>query len=123
MYGRYGHDDLNRFLFISVLIVYIVFIFTQWTMLNSLAMVLLFLCIFRMLSRSTEKREQENRAFLKAKRKLTDSFHPIIIRLRQRKTHRFYKCPSCKQSLRVPKGKGRITIHCPKCHTSFKKKT
>ncbi len=123
MYGRYGQDDLTRFLSILVLIICIVAIFTKWTILNSLAMVLLFFCIFRMFSRNTEKRGWENIAFLRVKGKFIRFFSNIKIRLSQRKIHRFYKCPDCKQQLRVPKGKGRISIRCPKCHTSFEKKT
>jgi DNA-directed RNA polymerase subunit RPC12/RpoP len=69
------------------------------------------------------KPERENFAFLRLKGKFTDFFGYIKMRLNQRKTHRFYKCPSCKQRLRVPKGKGRISIRCSKCGTSFEKKT
>jgi uncharacterized C2H2 Zn-finger protein len=122
MYGRYGQDDLTRFLSVFVLILYFVAIFTKWTILNSLAMVLLFFCIFRMFSRNTEKRRQENLVYLHIKGEIIGFFNKIKIRISQRKTHRFYKCPSCKQQLRVPKGKGRISISCPKCGTSFEKK-
>lgn len=123
MYGRYGPDDLSRFLSIFALILCIVSIFTKWTILNSLALVLLVFCIFRIVSRNVAKRGRENLAFLRIKGNFGQYFIRIRTRLRQRKTHRFYKCPSCKQELRVPKGKGRISIHCPKCNTSFDKKT
>jgi hypothetical protein len=123
MYGRYGQDDLGRFLSFLALILCLVALLTQWTMLNSLALALLFFCIFRIFSRNAEKRGPENLAFLRAKGKFTQSCHRLKTRLRQRKTHRFYKCPTCKQQLRVPKGKGRIVILCPKCRTSFKQKT
>lgn len=90
---------------------------------NSLATVSLLFCFFRMFSRNLEKRAQENLAFLRVRSKFIRFFNHIKTRLRQRKTHRFYKCPSCKQQLRVPKGKGLISIRCPKCQTTFKKKT
>ena len=44
-------------------------------------------------------------------------------RKRKDKTHKYYKCPTCKQVVRVPKGRGKIEINCPKCHTKFIKRT
>ena len=123
MYGRYGQDNLNRFLSIFALILCIISMLTQWVFLNSLALALLFFSIFRMFSRKAEKRRQENLAFLRIKGKVTGFFSRNKERLHYSKTHRFYKCPSCKQSLRVPRGKGRVLIHCPKCHASFEKRT
>ena len=123
MYGRYGQDNLNRFLTVLALILFVVSIFTRWSVLNSLAMVILVFCLFRMFSRNTEKRGRENLAYLNVAGKVTGFFKRIKTRLSQMKTHRFYKCPSCKQQLRVPKGKGRINIRCPKCQMSFEKRT
>jgi DNA-directed RNA polymerase subunit RPC12/RpoP len=123
MYGRYGQDDLNGFLSIFALILCIGSLFTLRSILTSLAMVSLFFCVFRMLSRNAEQRRQENLAFLRVKGNLTRFFSRTKTRLSQSKTHRFYRCPSCKQQLRVPKGKGRISIRCPKCGTTFEKKT
>ncbi|HWQ80365.1 MAG TPA: hypothetical protein VN381_16170 [Anaerovoracaceae bacterium] len=123
MYGRYGQDDLSRFLSLFALVLCIVSIITQWAVLNSLALVLLVFCIFRMFSRNAEKRGQENLAFLRMREQITGFFSRTAARLRQGRTHRFYRCPSCKQQVRVPKGKGGIRIHCPKCGTSFEKKT
>lgn len=123
MYGRYGQDNLSSFLSVFALVLCIISIFTKWSMANSLAMVLLFFCLFRMFSRNLEKRKQENLTFLRLKHKITQYFKLAKLHITQRKTHRFYKCPSCKQNLRVPKGKGLITIYCPKCSTSFNKKT
>lgn len=123
MYGRYGQDNLNRFLFVLALILSIVSLFTRLAILNSLAMVLLFFSIFRMFSRNTEKRARENFAYLRITERFTRFFSHIKTRLRQRKVYRFYRCPTCKQELRVPKGKGRICIRCPKCQASFEKET
>lgn len=123
MYGRYGQDNLNRFMSVMSMILLIISMFTGWTLLYSLALALLIYCVFRMFSKNTYKREQENRAYLKLQGKVTGRFSVLKTRFGQRKTHVFYKCPSCKTQLRVPKGKGRISITCPKCKTSFEKRT
>lgn len=123
MYGRYGEDNLNRFLSILALILCIISLLTRWTVLSTLAIALLVFTMFRMFSRNTGRRQQENLAYLRAKGKITGFFSRIKKRLHDRKTHRYYKCPSCRQEVRVPKGKGRIRIHCPKCQTSFERVT
>ena len=123
MYGRYGQDDLNRFLSILVMILCIFSILTHRTILYSLALGFLVYSIFRMLSRNIDKRKQENFGYLRIKGKITAFFSRIKNRWHNRKTYRYYECPSCKQKIRVPKGKGRIRIHCPKCQTPFERKT
>jgi LSD1 subclass zinc finger protein len=123
MYGRYGQDDLNRFMIILALIFSVLSIFTRWVLLNSLGMILLLLTVFRMFSRNVSARAQENYEFLRSKGKVVQFFRNIKLRISQRNTHRFYRCPSCRQQLRVPKGKGTIAIRCPKCKTSFTKRT
>lgn len=123
MYGRYGHDDLNNFLIIFALIISAISLLTRWIWLNPLSLILLFISIFRMLSRNSSARAQENYGYLRVKNKIIQFFRQIKSQFSQRKTHRFFRCPSCKQQLRVPKGKGLINIRCPKCQTSFTKKT
>jgi len=134
MYGRYGQDNLNRFLSIASLVIMLISMFTRIVFLNSFAMVLLILSIFRMFSKNISKRSQENYAYLRIKGKVTGWYSARkrkwgtwnSLRKRkynERKTHCYYKCPSCRAQLRVPKGRGKITITCAKCRASFKKKT
>ena len=73
--------------------------------------VLMAIVIFRMLSRNTYKRYQENRKYL-----------TLVERLKDRE-HRYFDCPRCRQPVRVPRGKGKIAITCPKCREKFIKKT
>ena len=134
MYGRYGQDNLNRFLSIASLIIMLVSMFTRIVFLNSFAMVLLLVSIFRMFSKNIGKRSQENYAYLRIKGKVTGWYSARKrkwgtwnslrkSKYNERKTHCYYKCPSCRVQLRVPKGRGKITITCTKCRTSFQKKT
>ena len=84
---------------------------------------LLIYTYFRMFSRQTYKRACENQAYLAKTAKVRHFFASQKSIMAQRKTHHIYKCPTCKQKIRVPKGKGRIEIRCPKCNTTFIKKS
>ena len=114
MAGRYGTDRLN----ITMLVVGCVLCFVQLfvpagvdVVLTILSEALLILSLFRCFSRNTYKRYSENRKFLL-----------LIDRIKDR-DHRYYACPKCRQTVRVPKGKGKIAITCPKCREKFVKKT
>ena len=114
MAGRYGHDRLN----LTLLVVGCVLCFVQLlvpsgvgVVLTILSEALLILSLFRCFSRNTYQRYNENRKFLL-----------LIDRIKDR-THRYYTCPKCRQTVRVPKGKGKIAITCPKCREKFVKKT
>jgi len=134
MMGRYGTDQLT----FGLLILYMVLSFssqlTRWYVLMLLSLVPLILCFYRMLSRNVSRRYAENQQFLKwwapVKAWLSRAFYKTQIwfrskqnRLKGMKTHRYYKCPHCSNTLRVPKGRGKIFITCPVCKTEFVKKT
>ena len=123
MAGRNGLDSFNRFLLGVCIAMVLVNLFVRSAILSILVYLLLILVYFRIFSRNLAKRGMENQrylryqgAFLHCKYRLTERFH-------QRKTHRFYRCPSCHTNLRVPKGKGKIFIRCPKCGEGFERKT
>lgn len=121
MQGRYGTDDLGKFTLYSALIFCIISIFTKSSLLNILAILLIVISYIRMFSRNIYKRYDENQKFLQLKNKIAGSLH--LNRLGQMKDYHFYKCPVCKQTVRVPRGKGKIKIHCPKCQNDFIKKS
>lgn len=123
MLGRYGQDDLGRMMSIAALVLCVVSLFTGWMVVYALALVLLGYSVYRMMSRKTERRRDENLAWLRLQGRFTGFFTGIGRRVKQSKTHRFYKCPGCGQQLRVPKGRGRIMVNCPKCGNAFEKKT
>ncbi len=122
MDGRNGNDELNRFLSIVALILLVIAIFTGFHILTSAAIVILIFQWFRALSRNLDRREEENERFLDFKDNLFRRGERFKRKMND-KDHAYFKCPNCRRELRVPKGKGRISIHCPKCGTDFIKKT
>lgn len=124
MQGRYGYDQLNLTLIVIALVINIIFSFVPsfFRLFKLLSLVLLGISIFRALSRNIYKRSEENRKFLPIFNSVTGWFKLTYKRFRDGKTHRYYKCPACKASLRVKYIKGTHTIRCPKCKNQFKKK-
>ena len=111
MYGRYGPDQLNNALLIlgaSMAVIGMLFSLPVLTVLSYLP---LGLCIFRMFSRNANRRRLENQRFMQLLNRLCD------------RDSRYYSCPRCHQTVRVPRGRGKINIHCPKCGNQFVKKT
>ena len=115
MSGRYGSDRLNMAILCAGLIASIFSsLFRNLTVrmiFLVLSYVLMFWAIYRALSRNTYKRYQENRKFLL-----------VFDRLKDR-NNRYFNCPKCHQTVRVPRGKGKISITCPKCREKFIRKT
>lgn len=121
-YGASGADALTRFLSVLILITLILSMF-RVPFCYLVGLLLIIYMYFRMLSRNYYKRQQENNFYLKQEYKVRSFWNGLVRNIRQRKTHHIYKCPTCKQKIRVPRGKGRIEIRCPKCNTRFIKKS
>ena len=120
MYGRCGVDQLNLFLlsvviFLSLASVILSVIGGVCTLIgmlvNLLSHLILLWYLFRFLSRNLEKRILENRRFLS-----------LFSRIKDRQ-NRYYRCPNCKQPVRVPRGRGKVCIKCPRCNEKFIRKT
>lgn len=115
MAGRYGTDRLNMTILGAGLAVCLISPFFHNALisllLTALSYGLMIWAIYRSLSRQTYKRYQENRKFLQ-----------FFDRVKDRQ-HRYYDCPKCHQVVRVPRGKGKISITCPKCREKFIRKT
>ena len=122
MYGRYGNDQLNICLIWLYVISYLLFFLTRFFLFNWLSLVLIFVVLFRMLSRNLAQRRMENAWFL---RKADPVIHWFRLQrtIRRDKEHRYFKCPNCGQQLRVPRGKGKITVTCRGCGASFQEKS
>lgn len=123
MYGRYGVDSLGKFLVALAFITIILGNITDKGIFSLISWGLLIYAYYRMFSKQVYKRASENQVFLSKTSKIRSWFYKEKNLMAQRKTHRIYKCPTCKQKIRVPKGKGRIEICCPKCNTKFIKKS
>ncbi len=123
MIGRYGPDQLYFALFITAVIFSILAGITGFSLLTVVSYVLLIYAMFRMLSRNITRRRAENDRFLRVWWPIKIWFKNRLTRVKSGRTHRFFKCPGCRNVLRVPRGKGRIQITCPKCGQRFEKKT
>lgn len=122
MYGRYGSDPLNLFLMGLYLIFYFLFTFTHFAPLYWVSIALIFYTLFRLFSRNIPQRRAENAKFMKLAGPVIQWFR-FRRTIRRDKEHRYFKCPSCGQYLRVPRGKGRITVTCRGCGASFQEKS
>lgn len=123
MSGRYGVDELSRILMFLALALLVISMFSRWNIIYLIAIILLGYSYFRTFSRNISKRYNENQKYLNWKYRLVVKKDQRKKQWEQRKIYHFYKCPSCKQKVRVPKGKGRICITCPKCKMEFIKKS
>ena len=127
MAGRYVTDQLNKFLSIVSLVLMIAAIVFNGTRFSQLlwmiAFVLLVLVYVRMLSRNIYKRSDENNRFLRLRYSVSSKLRMVRERWVQRKDYKFFTCPACHTTLRVPRHKGKINIVCRKCGNSFRGKT
>ena len=125
MYGRYGGDDLSKALLVLsfILIVIAGFLPKSLSSLVAIGYIPTLVCIFRIFSRNIFKRRQENYKYLKIKNYVVIWSKQKLNRLKDSKTHKYFTCPDCKQKLRVPRGRGKLTVTCPKCKKSFKGKS
>ena len=124
--GRYGADNLNRFLGGVALAALVVSLFVKGilaTVFWLLAVVSLVWSYIRMFSRKIDRRQQENLRYMHYKYELTSRLRAFRQRWSQRRDYKFYKCPHCGITARVPKGKGKIRITCPKCGHEFEKRS
>lgn len=130
MYGRYGTDQLNLFLLGAWVVLYVLStifrIVFKISFLYGLFAFLAYACaiweLFRMFSRNYNARRRENDRFLAIVDPITHGFRQKRAQASDR-DHKYFKCPSCNQTLRVPKGKGKINVRCRNCGTTFQKKT
>ena len=148
MYGRHGVDSLSLALFVVYFVLYVPMSFARrlappWlvTLVWFISMAILAWAVFRILSRNHTRRFAENQRFLQLTAGLRPWFSRVFRRLRtwwgdaaewyrgreqrarDKAIYRYFDCPNCKKTLRLPRGKGKIVITCPICKTEFTRKT
>ena len=123
MSGRNGMDELARFESGLVLILLIISLFSRLGLLYIVALAVMIHMYYRMFSRNVSKRYEENQKFLNLRYNSTVEWNKKKKHFAQRKTYCFFKCPQCKQEVRVPRGHGKICITCPRSRTEFIKRT
>lgn len=122
MQGRYGNDRLGQVMLVAALICMVLSLF-RIPFISTVGLVVLILTYYRMFSRQIGKRAAENQKYLQLEWKLRVRLQRRKQAVVQSRTHRIFKCPECRQKIRVPRHKGRIAISCRKCGTEFIKKT
>ena len=120
---RYGIDDLSKFMMGIVFILAVINMFFRLPVLSAIIWAVIILIYFRMFSKNKYKRYQENQLYLKYMGPFQNWIRKQINIIKLRKDYHIYTCPTCKQKIKIPRGKGRIAVRCPKCRTEFIKKS
>ena len=122
MYGRYGGDQLSLAIFALGFLFYIVYVITRFWPLYILSLIIYGIDVYRSLSKNIPKRQSENVKFLQFVWKIKNFWANLKCDLEEKKTYKHFKCPSCGQKIRIPRGRGKVEIRCPKCSNSFVRK-
>lgn len=123
MAGRYGVDQLNKFLLVIFIIISVIYMFTKSTIINVISLILLVFLYYRIFSKNIDKRLEENKKFLNIVNPYRRKLNSTVNKFKSSKDYKYFKCPNCEKSLRVPKGKGMIKITCPNCKTKINRKS
>ena len=130
MYGRNGSDQLGRAAIVAALVLDVVSMFAirnrhlqlVGILLCWVAMALLLYAIFRAFSKNLYKRREENSKFLQWTWKVKNGRSAAKARHADT-AHKYFTCKNCKTICRVPVGKGKVIITCPKCGAQIHGKT
>lgn len=126
MAGRNGADAFSRFLTYAALVLILLELIIGGAVGRILwyaVILVLGYSYFRMFSKNLARRREENAKYYRVRTKVVNAFKNFIERWKQRKDFCFFRCPSCKAMLRVPRGKGKVRVTCRKCGTAFERKT
>ena len=123
MYGRYGTDQLSLALTVSGFVFYTTYVISRFRLLYLFSLIVYGIAIFRTLSKNITKRRMENQKFMNLWYKLKNKWVGIRADFEERKTYKHFKCPQCGQKIRIPRGRGKVEIRCPKCSNRFIKKS
>lgn len=119
MLGRYGQDELGKFILSLSLILLVINLFVKTAALSAAALVLIIYSYYRIFSRDISARYAENKKFLSTVDPLRRKFFSSKNKYDNRKVYKYIKCPKCKFEMKVPKNKGKIRVTCKKCGEKF----
>ncbi len=123
MRGRYGLDRFSNFLVIAACVIIFINIFFKSNLVSLFALAVFVYAYSRIFSRNISKRSAENSWYLNKTYGIRRFFLREKDRAKIRRTHHIYRCPKCGQKMKVPKGRGRIEVTCPKCRYEFVKRS
>lgn len=123
MYGRYGNDELSKVYLAAAIFCLAVYFVTRFSLIYLAGMAFLIYGLYRSFSKNTAKMSAQNQKYMTWRYKKIVAYNQLKKQWAQRKEYRFYRCPDCRQKVRVPRGRGKIAITCPKCKTEFIKKS
>ena len=118
MYGRYGGDNMNNVILIAALVLSLILNILDVPG-NILLLAALVYTTFRTFSKNIYARRRENEAFMRIWSRVPKFFKLCRNKWRDRHSFRYVKCKNCKNTLRLPRGKGEITVTCPVCKNKF----
>lgn len=119
MTGRYGGDQLSMALLIFSVLLSLIAGAAKIPLLSFIGYIPMGVCVFRMFSKNIKRRSMENYKFSILISPVYAWFKKTQRRFKESKTHTFIKCKNCKAVLRLPKGKGKMIVTCPKCKNEF----
>lgn len=122
MAGRHGADEFSLALLIVGVLLNLIGSFTRLGLLSLLSMGCYVYAIFRIFSRNHEKRYQENQRYMALVHGKDSEIRQFIVRMKNIRKFKYFKCPECHARLRLPRNVGEVTVTCGKCHHAFKQK-
>jgi DNA-directed RNA polymerase subunit RPC12/RpoP len=123
MQGRYGIDQLGQCLNAILMAVILISIFVRSRWLEAIIIILFVFSYSRIFSRNYSRCSAQNQWFLNKTEGIRRFFGKQKSYQNMKKEYHIYKCRKCGQKIRIPKGKGRIIVTCPKCGHEFQKKS
>jgi len=123
MMGRYGIDHLTKAMLIAGILLTFFGDALEWSLFTLLSYVMFFGCVYRTTSKNITARQTENRKFLQYYNPAKSWMTNKISIAKSNKNYKYFKCPNCSQQLRVPKGRGKISVTCSKCNKKFLQKS
>lgn len=122
MQGRYGADQLSRFLLYAGIALYLIALIFKITLISYFGLAIYIWTLYRMFSKNVEKRAAENQKYLNLTGKIRTTGQQARVRAKNRKEYNYFRCPKCHSWLKLPRNVGEVTVTCGKCKNQFRKK-